>query len=197
MAGDGFPGFPKEAVKFLSDLKANNTRDWFTANKATYETAIKQPAAHFCDAMSARLEKMTGTSVHAEGLPHTQRSAFLQGQDTLQRAPPHLLHARDRPDLTALLVLRARAQADCTGCGNFRVRQTSAGRIPGAGRQSGRQEAGEAIGKARDPRRPHRRTGPQTRAHGLCPGPPSCRSLAEKGHQRLARYQGHKISKQP
>ena len=61
MAGDEFPGFPKEAVKFLSDLKANNTRDWFTANKATYEAAIKRPAAEFCDAMSARLEKMTGT----------------------------------------------------------------------------------------------------------------------------------------
>ena len=61
MAGDGFPGFPKEAVKFLSDLNANNTRDWFTANKVTYEAAIKQPAAGFCEAMSARLEKMTGT----------------------------------------------------------------------------------------------------------------------------------------
>jgi len=61
MAGDGFPGFPKEAVKFLTDLKANNTRDWFTANKTVYEAAIKQPAAGFCEAMSARLEKMTGT----------------------------------------------------------------------------------------------------------------------------------------
>ena len=61
MADAGFSGFPKEAVKFLSDLKANNTRDWFTANKATYESAIKGPAAEFCEAMSGKLEKLTGT----------------------------------------------------------------------------------------------------------------------------------------
>jgi len=60
MADAGFSGFPKEAVKFLSDLKANNSRDWFTANKATYESAIKGPAAEFCEAMSGKLEKSTG-----------------------------------------------------------------------------------------------------------------------------------------
>ena len=36
-------GLSKDTVKFLKDLKANNNRDWFQANKKTYEAVVKQP----------------------------------------------------------------------------------------------------------------------------------------------------------
>ncbi len=53
--------FPRELVTFLQDLSANNSRDWFKANKATYEQAYKASAAAFCGLMSAELEKLSGT----------------------------------------------------------------------------------------------------------------------------------------
>lgn len=53
-------GFSAETLKFLETLKANNTRDWFTANKAVYERAVKQPAEAFSAEMAGHLEDMTG-----------------------------------------------------------------------------------------------------------------------------------------
>jgi uncharacterized protein (TIGR02453 family) len=58
-AGD-FPGFPNATLKFLRALKRSNTRDWFTANRPTYESAYKQPAADFCAAMTIKLLQLTG-----------------------------------------------------------------------------------------------------------------------------------------
>ncbi len=55
-----FAGFSPAALGFLDDLKVNNTRDWFAANKTTYETEIKRPAASFCETMSGQLTKLTG-----------------------------------------------------------------------------------------------------------------------------------------
>ena len=37
-----FEGFSPKTIKFLKDLKANNNRDWFMANKQIYEEEIKQ-----------------------------------------------------------------------------------------------------------------------------------------------------------
>lgn len=53
-------GFSKDAVQFLKDLKANNNRKWFNANKKIYETEIKKPAEAFCEAMIEDLGKLTG-----------------------------------------------------------------------------------------------------------------------------------------
>ena len=62
MTGTAFSGFPAETLDFLSDLKANNNRQWFADNKAVYERAVKQPAERFCTAMTARLETLTGAA---------------------------------------------------------------------------------------------------------------------------------------
>jgi len=39
--------FTKDFAKFLNDLTKNNNREWFQANKARYETAVKNPFQHF------------------------------------------------------------------------------------------------------------------------------------------------------
>lgn len=57
---DGFSHFPPETLDFLTALRANNDRDWFAANKPTYERAVKQPAEDFCRAMTQRLDELTG-----------------------------------------------------------------------------------------------------------------------------------------
>lgn len=62
MEGEEFSGFSDAAVDFLGSLKANNTREWFAANKATYQDAVKRPAEQFCAAMTAKLQALTGTA---------------------------------------------------------------------------------------------------------------------------------------
>ena len=61
------PGiFTHETVRFLADLEANSTRDWFAANQAVYERAVKMPAPYFCMAMQVRLETLTGQPYSAK-----------------------------------------------------------------------------------------------------------------------------------
>lgn len=62
MDGFEFAGFPAGTLKFLKDLKANNDREWFTANKKIYEQVIKFPAEAFCSGMCAELHELTGVT---------------------------------------------------------------------------------------------------------------------------------------
>lgn len=48
---------PPAAFEFLRGLAANNNKPWFEANRAAYETAVKQPVAALVDAVSAELAK--------------------------------------------------------------------------------------------------------------------------------------------
>lgn len=57
-----FDSFSPLAVEFLKDLKANNTKDWFAANKATYEETIKGPGSRFAADMAMELKNLTGQS---------------------------------------------------------------------------------------------------------------------------------------
>ena len=50
-----FPGFPKEGLNFLQELKANNTREWFTPRKAVFEESVKAPMVALVEAMNAEL----------------------------------------------------------------------------------------------------------------------------------------------
>ncbi|MEM8686001.1 MAG: DUF2461 domain-containing protein [Pseudomonadota bacterium] len=52
--------FPSDAVSFLTDLQANNTRAWFSENKARHEHAVKRPAEVFCEEIRPRLEDLSG-----------------------------------------------------------------------------------------------------------------------------------------
>lgn len=60
---DGFETLVPDARAFLRDLAANNTRDWFTENKARYEQQLKAPALALLDVLSTDLEKLTDTPV--------------------------------------------------------------------------------------------------------------------------------------
>ena len=59
-----FDAFPPDTLAFLADLKANNDKAWFNANRSTHEHAVKQPAKQFCAVavMEASLERLTGLS---------------------------------------------------------------------------------------------------------------------------------------
>ena len=68
--------FPKETFGFLKDLKKNNDREWFAANKKRYEEQLKDPALRVIAAFAPELKKIS---------PHftaTPRSLFRIYRDT-------------------------------------------------------------------------------------------------------------------
>ena len=52
-----------DALGFFDDLAANNSRDWFAANKPRYEAEVKGPAEALLDVLGARLESATGAAL--------------------------------------------------------------------------------------------------------------------------------------
>ena len=59
MAEETFEGFSSAAWVFLSDLKNNNTREWFAAHKPLYDADLKAPADAFAGVMASALSAMT------------------------------------------------------------------------------------------------------------------------------------------
>ena len=51
--------FGPELFSFLADLRANNDREWFAANRHRYEEQLLEPALAFIDAFAPRLEKIS------------------------------------------------------------------------------------------------------------------------------------------
>ncbi len=68
-----FSGFPKEGLEFLSRLKANNTKEWFEANKNDYEKYILEPNRAYVKEMGETLQILV-PFIHAE--PKINRSLF-------------------------------------------------------------------------------------------------------------------------
>lgn len=76
---EGFAGFPAEGLEFLAQLAENNEREWFKANKKTYDEALLDPAKRFVEAMGARLAEFA-PEVRAE--PRVNGSIFRINRDT-------------------------------------------------------------------------------------------------------------------
>ena len=49
--------FTKATFSFLGELAANNSREWFEANKSRYEALVREPALDFIEAMEPGLKK--------------------------------------------------------------------------------------------------------------------------------------------
>lgn len=74
-----FSGFPKETIRFLHELRANNNRAWFEQNKSTYEACIVAPGLAFAAALADEL------AVFAPGVvaePRVGGSLFRIHRDT-------------------------------------------------------------------------------------------------------------------
>ncbi len=50
-----FKGFPEELPKFLEELRNNNRRDWFEANRERFEALCVDPCLSFIDAVSGSI----------------------------------------------------------------------------------------------------------------------------------------------
>ncbi len=56
-----FSGFPAEGIQFLADLAAHNNREWFQANKHTYEDQLLKPAQLLVLALGERLQEISSS----------------------------------------------------------------------------------------------------------------------------------------
>jgi len=45
-----FIGFPERCLAFLSELKANNSREWFNQRQGDFETSVREPSLAFISA---------------------------------------------------------------------------------------------------------------------------------------------------
>jgi uncharacterized protein (TIGR02453 family) len=54
-----FKGFPKTFFAFFRELKANNDRAWFEANKPRFRTDVQGPMSDFIAAMAPHLAKLS------------------------------------------------------------------------------------------------------------------------------------------
>jgi uncharacterized protein (TIGR02453 family) len=69
MATAKFSGFPADLFRFLRELKANNNRDWFNANKERYKSSVVEPMVAFITAMDTQLAKVSDCFL-ADPRPH-------------------------------------------------------------------------------------------------------------------------------
>jgi uncharacterized protein (TIGR02453 family) len=52
-----FAGFGPKALSFFKALKFHQSREWFEANRETYESAVKGPMGDFVEGVAERLEQ--------------------------------------------------------------------------------------------------------------------------------------------
>ncbi len=57
MSASTFSGFSPSLVKFLTQLRRNNNREWFQENKHRYESVVLEPALQFISAMDEHLAR--------------------------------------------------------------------------------------------------------------------------------------------
>ncbi len=74
-----FKGFPPQALSFFSQLEKNNSKEWFNANRQTYDDCILQPSRQFVEAMGQRLS-LLAPHIHAD--PKVNQSIFRINRDT-------------------------------------------------------------------------------------------------------------------
>lgn len=58
MAGRRYASFTPQSIGFLSELKANNNREWFKENKSRYEEHVLDVALRFIQSMHDPLEQI-------------------------------------------------------------------------------------------------------------------------------------------
>jgi uncharacterized protein (TIGR02453 family) len=75
-----FTGFPAGGLEFLEGLAHDNTREYFDAHRAVYETALLRPAKEFVVALGAELQARVSPEIRAE--PRVNGSILRINRDT-------------------------------------------------------------------------------------------------------------------
>ena len=114
-----FNCFSPEALRFLSDLKSNNTKDWFAANKATYETHLKESGKQFADAMSLTLRDLTDCE-HGSKIFRIHRDVRFSKDKTSYNAHLHMAFVpKEQLDQPPMWFFGLPPEKLSLGCGVF------------------------------------------------------------------------------
>ena len=127
-----FPGFTQDSLKFLANLKANNTREWFADNKKTYETEIRQPAREFAAEMADSLEQLVGESLKTK-IFRINRDIRFSKDKTPYNSHVHISWIPDRGASSPAWMFGLSPDYLTLGCGVFEFDKAAvAGRTAGA-----------------------------------------------------------------
>ena len=112
------PLFPA-ALTFLQELKANNTRDWFTDHKAVYDKEIKAPAQAFCADATAALAQLTGAA-HSAKVFRIHRDVRFSKDKTPYNTHLHIAFSPEGgPDTPPMWFFGLDTEKLTLGCGVF------------------------------------------------------------------------------
>ena len=64
-----FSGFTKDFFTFFNELKKNNNRDWFAANKPRYLEVVVKPMGQFINSIAPHLQSIS-PHYNADSRPH-------------------------------------------------------------------------------------------------------------------------------
>jgi uncharacterized protein (TIGR02453 family) len=73
-----FQGFSQETIKFFSELKVHNTKEWFNDNRGRFDSYVMDPAKKFVVDMGERLRSIA-PGIHA--IPKVDASIFRLHRD--------------------------------------------------------------------------------------------------------------------
>ena len=74
-----FNGFSGEMLRFLADLKENNSKEWFDPHRDDYDKYVMEPSREFVIDMGDRLREVIPGIVAA---PRVNQSIFRLNRDT-------------------------------------------------------------------------------------------------------------------
>lgn len=75
----GFDGFSKAALTFYADLRANNTKEWFDANRSVYDEEVMAPARELVEILGLKMRAHVPDIVAD---PRVNKSLFRINRDT-------------------------------------------------------------------------------------------------------------------
>jgi len=84
--------YAAKAVEFLTQLQANNNRDWFAVHKADYDVYVKDASVAFCRLMIDALDGLTGTA-HQSKIFRIYRDVRFAKDKTPYKPYQHILFA--------------------------------------------------------------------------------------------------------
>lgn len=137
--------FSNETLDFLTALARNNRRDWFEANRAWYEAAVKDPAKGLAARLNAGIESFTGLA-HRPRIFRIHRDVRFSKYKTLYNSHVHMSFVpQDGGDPPPAWMMGLSPDCFTLGCGLFAFGKSDLA----AWREEVCSERGEGIARLR------------------------------------------------
>jgi uncharacterized protein (TIGR02453 family) len=155
--------FTPELLRFLSELRQHNERDWFQANKERYERSVRDPFLKLIAELAPRLKKISPHFV-ADASPSggSMMRIYRDTRFSKDKTPyktavaAHFRHAKAKEGATPVFVLRLEPGGSAVGAGIWRpepgalkkIRTAIAGGAKSWQRVTSDRQLGSACGMA-------------------------------------------------